>query len=40
MSLALLPAAPVAALLSLLQDENDEENPHCSGLVDAINEAR
>jgi uncharacterized protein involved in outer membrane biogenesis len=39
-SLALLPAAPVAALLSLLQDENDEENPHCSGLVDAINKAR
>jgi uncharacterized protein involved in outer membrane biogenesis len=39
-SLALLPAAPVAALLSLLQDENDEENPHCSGLVDAINQAR
>ena len=39
-SLALLPAAPVAALLSLLQDENDEENPHCSGLVEAINKAR
>jgi AsmA family protein len=39
-SLALLPSAPIAALISLLEAEDDEENVHCSGLVDAINEAR
>jgi uncharacterized protein involved in outer membrane biogenesis len=39
-SLALLPSAPIAALISLLEEEDDEENVHCSGLVDAINEAR
>ena len=45
-SLALLPSAPIAGLYSLLQNEqedqkgNEHENIHCSGLVDAINEAR
>ena len=45
-SLALLPSAPIASLYSLLQEEmrdrkkNNQENIHCSGLVDAIHEAR
>ncbi len=45
-SLALLPSAPIAGLYSLLQSEQEEQkdnthvNVHCSGLVDAINEAR
>lgn len=39
-SLALLPSAPIASLISLLQDEGDQESVHCSGLVDAIDEAR
>ncbi len=44
-SLALLPSAPIVSLFSLLQDEQEEqagndENIHCSGLVDSINEAR
>ncbi len=39
-SLALLPSAPIASLISLLHEDGGEENIHCSGLVDAINEAR
>ncbi len=44
-SLALLPSAPIVSLFALLQDEQEEqagndENIHCSGLVDSINEAR
>ncbi|SEM99520.1 AsmA family protein [Nitrosomonas marina] len=39
-SLALLPSAPIASLISLLDEEGGEENVHCTGLVEAINEAR
>ncbi len=42
-SLALLPSAPIVGLIGLLQEEDNEtkeENIHCSGLVNAINEAR
>lgn len=42
-SLALLPSAPIVGLIGLLQEEDNdkkEENVHCSGLVNAINEAR
>jgi uncharacterized protein involved in outer membrane biogenesis len=45
-SLAMLPAAPLAALIPLLNPEDAEEsgddrqNVYCSGLVDAVNEAR
>ncbi|SER26595.1 hypothetical protein SAMN05421690_101538 [Nitrosomonas sp. Nm51] len=39
-SLALLPSAPIASLISLLEEDGGEENIHCSGLVEAINEAR
>ncbi len=45
-SFALLPSAPIASLYSFLQEEmkdgkeSNQENVHCSGLVDAIHEAR
>jgi AsmA family protein len=40
-SLALLPAAPIVGLIGLLSEKNNEhEDVHCSGLVNAINEAR
>lgn len=42
-SLALLPSAPIISLYSLLQRDqgnHKQENIHCAGLVDAINEAR
>ncbi len=39
-SLALLPSAPIASLISLLQEDGDQENVHCSGLVEAIDEVR
>ncbi|MBA2483119.1 MAG: AsmA family protein, partial [Nitrosomonas sp.] len=45
-SLALLPSAPIVSLYAFLQEEKydkegkAEENVHCSGLVNAINEAR
>ncbi|GJL76557.1 AsmA family protein [Nitrosomonas sp.] len=45
-SLALLPSAPIASLYSFLQEEmkdgkeGNQENIHCSDLVDAIHQAR
>lgn len=42
-SLALLPSAPIASLISLLAEDDGgsgRKNAHCTGLVDAINEAR
>ncbi|PSJ16379.1 AsmA family protein [Nitrosomonas supralitoralis] len=45
-SLALLPSAPIVSLYAFLQEEQEEkkadnqENIRCSGLVNAINEAR
>jgi uncharacterized protein involved in outer membrane biogenesis len=45
-SLAMLPAAPLTALMSLLNPDNGDEkdkarqNLYCSGLADAINQAR
>lgn len=39
-SLAMLPSAPIASMIALLQEERNQENIYCSGLVEAINEAR
>lgn len=39
-SLAMLPAAPIASLVALLEEEENQKNIHCSGLVEAINQAR
>lgn len=39
-SLAMLPSAPIASLIALLENEENQKNIHCSGLVDAINKAR
>jgi AsmA family protein len=40
-SLAMLPSAPIASLVALLEEEEEnQENIHCSGFVEAINDAR
>jgi uncharacterized protein involved in outer membrane biogenesis len=40
LSIAMLPAVPITALMSLLTEEENPESPYCAGLVDAINKVR
>jgi hypothetical protein len=40
LSIAMLPTVPIAALVSLLTNEDNKDSPYCNGLIDAMNKVR